>query len=73
MLSERGGLPTAKPLLWSDCPSDGFTTLWDHYRLDLTVEAHVLDDEFTSLFADGDRQRALDRLAQYGWTKNRPE
>jgi len=38
-----GGLATAKQLLWSETPSDGFTTLWAHHRLDLTVEAHVLE------------------------------
>ena len=41
MISEHGGLATARQLLWSDKPSDGFTTLWSHHRLDLTVEAHV--------------------------------
>jgi len=57
MLSEQGGLATAKQLLWSDKPSDGFTTLWEHHRLELTVEAHVLHDEFGSLFTDEDRMR----------------
>jgi hypothetical protein len=70
MLSEKGGLATAKQLLWSDTPSDGFTTLWEHHRLELTVEAHVLLDEFKSLFTNEDRQRALDRLEQYGWPNN---
>jgi hypothetical protein len=46
MLSEQGGLATAKQLLWSEQPSDGFTTLWSHHRLDLTVEAHVLKQEY---------------------------
>lgn len=27
MVSEQGGLVTARQLLWSDTPSDGFTTL----------------------------------------------
>jgi hypothetical protein len=34
MISEQGGLATARQLLWSDTPSDGFTTLWEHHRLD---------------------------------------
>jgi uncharacterized LabA/DUF88 family protein len=67
MVSQDGGLATAKRLLWSDTPSDGFTTLWEHRRLDLTVEAHVLRDEFAALFTDDDRQRARERLEQYGW------
>jgi len=67
MLSEQGGRATAKQLLWRDKPSDGFTTLWNHHRLDPTVEAHVLHEEFASLFTDADRQRARERLQLYGW------
>jgi hypothetical protein len=67
MLSERGGLATARQLLWSDTPSEGFTTLWSHHRLDLTVEAHVLQEKFADLFTDADRQRARERLEAYGW------
>lgn len=67
MVSEQGGLATASQLLWSDTPSDGFTTLWEHHRLDLTVEDHVLRAEFASLFSDADRERALTRLNAYGW------
>ncbi|MEV1246428.1 hypothetical protein [Nonomuraea sp. NPDC049750] len=71
MLSERGGVETAKYLLWADAPSDGFTTLWTHGRLDLTVEAHVLLVEYESLFFDEDRRRASQRLESYGWPENR--
>jgi hypothetical protein len=28
MISEQGGLTTARQLLWSSAPSEGFTTLW---------------------------------------------
>jgi hypothetical protein len=52
-------------------PSEGFTTLWSHHRLDMTVEARVLRDEFEGLFTDDDRQRARDRLALYGWADDR--
>jgi hypothetical protein len=71
MISEQGGLAAARQLLWSDQPSDGFTTLWLHHRLDLTVEAHVLKPEYQTLFADADRQQARDRLSAYGWTGKR--
>jgi hypothetical protein len=67
MLSQQGGLATARQLLWSDTPSDGFTTLWSHHRLELTVEAHVLQQPYLTLFTDDDRQRARERLAAYGW------
>jgi len=67
MVSEQGGLATARQLLWSDVPSEGFTTLWERGRLDLTVEAHVLHSEFASLFTDKDREQAHARLEAYGW------
>ena len=67
MLSEQGGLVTARQLLWSDTPSDGFTTLWERHRLDLTVEDHVVRAEFAPLFTDADREQALTRLQAYGW------
>ena len=67
MISEQGGLTTAKQLLWSSAPSEGFTTLWERGRLDLTVEAHVLKTEFAPLFTDDDRDQARERLEAYGW------
>jgi hypothetical protein len=67
MISEHGGLATARQLLWSDTPSEGFTILWERGRLDLTVEARVMDAEFASLFTDEDRERARARLEAYGW------
>jgi hypothetical protein len=70
MVSEQGGLPTARQLLWSAQPSDGFTTLWSHHRLDLTVEAHVLKQDYHALFTEADRQQARSRLELYGWQEN---
>jgi hypothetical protein len=67
MISEQGGSATARQLLWSEAPSEGFTTLWERNRLDLTVEAHVLLDEFAPLFTDQDREQARLRLEAYGW------
>ena len=71
MISEQGGLATARQLLWSDQPSDGFTTLWSHHRLDLTVEAHVLRPDYATLFTEADREQARRRLELYGW-RERP-
>jgi len=68
MISERGGLDTAKHLISTDQPSEGFTTLWQHKRLDLTVEAHVLAPEFESLFTETERNLARQRLREYGWS-----
>jgi hypothetical protein len=71
MISEQGGLAAARQLLWSDAPSEGFTTLWERGRLDLTVEAHVLHAEFAPLFTDKDREQARARLEAYGWRPQR--
>jgi hypothetical protein len=67
MISQQGGLATARQLLQDDRPQEGFTTLWMHHRLDLTVEAHVLQPQFSSLFTEAERQEARRRLEQYGW------
>ena len=68
MLQDRGPLETARFLIHTPKPSDGFTALWERRRLDLTVEAHVLQDRFHELFTDDEREICRDRLAQYGYT-----
>jgi len=67
MLTDYGGLGTAKRLLASDEVQYGFTELWEHGRLDLTVEAHVLQPEFRDLFTDVELQRAKSRLTAHGY------
>ena len=67
MLTEHGGLGTAKRLLASDEIQYGFTELWERGRLDLTVEAHVLKPKFQDLFSDEERQRARSRLKAHGY------
>src|SRR4051812_7676755 len=44
MISDRGGLATAKYLLNSPKPSDGYTHLYERGRLDLTVEAMIVEN-----------------------------
>jgi hypothetical protein len=45
MLGEHGGLETARRLVMSSQPSEGFTQLWLKGRLDLTVESLVLEPQ----------------------------
>lgn len=66
MLSEHGGVETARRLVDSDTPSEGFTRLWMMKRLDLSVEALILKPEWQSLFGDEERKRAQVRLEKYG-------
>jgi hypothetical protein len=67
MVVERGGLKTAKYLLHVPVVSDGYTALYERNRLDLTVEAVMLDPKWQDLFTDQERQIAIDRLRQYGY------
>ena len=67
MVSEHGGLEAARQLLRAPGVSDGFTTLWEHRRLDLSVEAHVLRPEFSDLFSPDERAIAARRLREYGY------
>ena len=67
MVSEHGGVEAARQLLRAPGVSDGFTTLWEHGRLDLSVEAHVLRPEFASLFKAQERAIAVKRLSDYGY------
>ena len=67
MISAKGGLAAAKQLISKPGGTDGFTTLWEHGRLDLSVEAHVLKPEYSSLFTDSERKLCKDRLEQFGY------
>ncbi len=67
MLTDLGGVETARRLVLSDGPSDGFTALWECGRLDLTVESVVLKEEFAELFSDDVREAAGARLRAYGY------
>ena len=67
MISDYGGLGAAKRLLAMDKPADGFTTLWTHQRLDLSVEAHVIQPEFAPLFTPEEIAIAKARLKEYGF------
>ncbi len=68
MLSREGGLKTAKKLISKDGGTYGFEVLWEHGRLDLSVEAHVLQEKYASLFTDEEREICRQRLADFGLT-----
>jgi len=65
MLSDRGGLETAKYLINAKDQSDGYTALWEKRRLDLTVEAMVVEQQkWHSLFLPEEIEKARNRLEQ---------
>jgi hypothetical protein len=67
MLHEHRGLETARILLHSPTVSDGYTALWERRRLDLTVEALILQPEWNDLFSTEERDIARKRLQEYGY------
>lgn len=67
MIAEMGGYDTAMQLIHDSHPSEGYTALWERGRLDLTVEAEVLDEKWKALFSDDDRAAATKRLRAYNY------
>jgi len=67
MVSDIGIIQTAKQLMSTDKPSDGFTTLWELGRLDLSLEAQVLNPKYNPLFSDDERKICANRLKTYGY------
>ncbi len=69
MLSERGGILTAKALVNAPKPSDGFTKLFEQNRIDLTVEAELIENpKWHGLFSQEELRKARVRLEQYNYS-----
>jgi hypothetical protein len=69
MLSDRGGLETAKYLINAPGESNGYTELYLRERLDLTLEAVVVENRSVqSLFTDDELAIAEKRLRDRGYT-----
>ena len=67
IISEKGSLSAAKQLLSKPGGTEGFTTLWKHQRLDLSVEAHVLMPKYAELFTEEERKICIDRLKEFNY------
>ena len=67
MLEEHGGVETARRLLNAGNAQEGLTRLWEHGRLDLSVECHILKPRFSSLFDEDIRSEASERLRNMGY------
>lgn len=67
MVAELGGVEAARRLVTTSKPSVGFTRLWELERLDLSVEAHVVDPRFAPIFTRREVDAARLRLEQYGF------
>lgn len=67
VISEKGGLEAAKILIAKDGGTYGFEVLWEHKKLELSVEAHVLKDEYRELFTEDERKICKERLEEFGY------
>jgi hypothetical protein len=63
MIANSNAFEAVRTLLHKREPSDGFSTLWEKGRLDLTVEAIVLKPEWRGYFTEDERKIARRRLA----------
>jgi len=67
MITQHGALGAARKLLLAPSVSDGFVSLWEKQRLDLTVEALVVERRFAHLFTDDELSIARRRLDDFGY------
>jgi hypothetical protein len=67
MLESDGGYLTVIRLLSANGVSEGFKKLWEHSRLDLSVEALVVESEWRSAFDPILLARAENRLNEVGY------
>lgn len=67
LISVKGELNAAKILISKDGGTYGFEVLWEHKRLDLSIESHVLKPEYMELFTDEERNMCKERLERFGY------
>lgn len=67
MCEESGIIGACKRLLANDKLHEGFTFLWEHKRLDLSVEAIALRPDFRGLFSEEELMRAQSKLDSLGY------
>jgi len=66
MIANRGGLDTAHYLIQAKTASDGYMTLWEKGRLDLSVEFLAVSPRYRSLFSPSEVRSATRRLQDWG-------
>lgn len=66
-IDPENALKNAKRAMSGNRFSEGFDTLAAKGRLDLSLEALVIDKRFTALFTDEEANAALERLLSAGY------
>jgi hypothetical protein len=72
MIMDHRGRRTAQILLHSPAVQEGFTAVWMVGRLDLTVEALILQDQWSTLFTAEELAIAVKRLREHGYQDRHP-
>ena len=67
-VTPEDAMKNARRCLSGNRISDGFNSLADQGRLDLSLEALAIDKRFTDLFTDEEANNALMRLLEAGYT-----
>ena len=65
LVSKEGGLKAAKKLISKSRGACGFEVLWENNRIDLSVEALVLNPEYYELFTVEERALCQNRLKDF--------
>lgn len=67
MVQLHGGAAAAKRLLSTSEAQSGLMKLWELGRLDISMEALVVQERWKPLFSDAERQTARERLNAFGY------
>jgi hypothetical protein len=67
MVLEQGGLEAARKLLRGKTHPEGLTRLWMENRLDISMEATILEERWRSLFSAEELELARQRLLALGY------
>lgn len=67
MVATQGGVVAAKRLLGGATYSEGLTRLWEEKRLDISMEAVVLQEPWRVLFTERELGIAENRLRELGY------
>jgi hypothetical protein len=67
MVEEHGGLQAAKQLIASKRLSEGLIKLWEMRRLDISMEALVIQEPWSSLFTAEEVSSARKLLKDLGY------
>ena len=69
-IDEIGGVEVARRSLSQEIVTNGFSRLWEMGKLEMSLEALATRSEFRSLFTDGERRIAHERLQAHGYSAN---